>query len=167
MDGTDPLATLRDIHLPDDPSWWPPAIGWWALVIVLIAVVYITAIKVRSIYRQHQPGRAARILLLDIETRYRNDGDAGRAARSLSELVRRYLLTRFDREVVAGRVGEEYIDLIRSQLKELNEKPVVNNENDMLSALNSFVDAPYRPDPDNVDDMLVVAHALLTRQNLK
>ena len=30
---------LRDIHLPDPLSWWPPAIGWWLLVIGSLALV--------------------------------------------------------------------------------------------------------------------------------
>ena len=32
---------LRDIHLPAEPGWWPPAPGWWLLaVLVLVALVF-------------------------------------------------------------------------------------------------------------------------------
>ena len=34
----DPLQ-LRDIHLPADPGWWPPAPGWWLLAAVLVALL--------------------------------------------------------------------------------------------------------------------------------
>lgn len=34
----DPLAQLRDIHLPEPISWWPLAPGWWALIILCLAL---------------------------------------------------------------------------------------------------------------------------------
>jgi len=36
-----PSLDLKDIHLPADPSWWPPAPGWWALAVLLIVALAI------------------------------------------------------------------------------------------------------------------------------
>lgn len=32
----DPLASLRDIHLPDAPGLWPLAIGWWIVILAIL-----------------------------------------------------------------------------------------------------------------------------------
>ncbi|WP_323754538.1 DUF4381 domain-containing protein [Marinobacter sp.] len=45
MNPQDPLAQLRDIHLPETGGWWPPAPGWWLLVVLcviaLVALVWV------------------------------------------------------------------------------------------------------------------------------
>lgn len=44
MNPQDPLAQLRDIHLPPDISWWPLAIGWWVLAVLLL-IIGITTVR--------------------------------------------------------------------------------------------------------------------------
>ena len=35
----DPLQQLRDVHSPLEPVWWPPAPGWWFLLLICTALV--------------------------------------------------------------------------------------------------------------------------------
>ena len=39
MTQQDRLAQLRDIHLPETGGFWPPAPGWWVLMLILLALV--------------------------------------------------------------------------------------------------------------------------------
>jgi hypothetical protein len=36
-----PELPLRDIHLPGEPSWWPPAPGWWLLAVIVLALLFL------------------------------------------------------------------------------------------------------------------------------
>lgn len=41
MNPNNPLAQLRDIHLPEAISWWPLAVGWWVVGIITIICIYL------------------------------------------------------------------------------------------------------------------------------
>ena len=41
MDSEELLSQLADIHLPVDVTYWPPAIGWWVLVIFILTGGYL------------------------------------------------------------------------------------------------------------------------------
>ena len=62
----DLLQQLRDIHLPVEPGWWPPAIGWWLLALMLAAAVAWLAWRLAARWRRFRPARTARALYREI-----------------------------------------------------------------------------------------------------
>ncbi|MDC0000311.1 DUF4381 domain-containing protein [Porticoccaceae bacterium] len=64
---SDPLAQLRDIHLPETVSWWPLAPGWWVLIILLGLVTGWIIFKSVQRKRANLYRRQALAKLLEIE----------------------------------------------------------------------------------------------------
>ena len=78
---------LRDIHLPAEPSWWPPAPGWWLLAALgLAALSYLLWLGLR----RRRLIRARTELRREFERACVTPGAAQVAA--LSELLRRVAL---------------------------------------------------------------------------
>lgn len=99
---------LRDIHLPDPVSWWPPAPGWWLLAGLLILLAASVLLMVRW-YRRGRLGRSARSALERVFVDYRQHGDPQRLLRELSVLLRRIALSYFPRTEVASLSGEAWL----------------------------------------------------------
>lgn len=108
----DPLAQLRDWHLPDAPAWWPPAPGWWLVAaLLLIALIWL----VRRLVRRYRQGAAARSALGELailRATFAADQDARAFAAGVSRLLRRLALERFPREQVAGLTGAAWLDFL-------------------------------------------------------
>lgn len=64
---TDPLAQLRDIHLPADISWWPLALGWWVLIIAFGVMIGWAIVKAAQRYSASLYRRQALAALAQIE----------------------------------------------------------------------------------------------------
>ena len=67
MNPADPLTNLRDIHLPDPVSWWPPAPGWWLLSLLIIAAVCYLGVQTIRRYKRRLYRRQAMAELKQIE----------------------------------------------------------------------------------------------------
>lgn len=105
----DPLAGLRDWHLPDPVSWWPPAPGWWlvaGLVLVVGGLILRWWFKRRL---RTAPARAALSELERLRADLERDRDDRRFVAALSALLRRVALTRYPRDQVAGLSGEAWL----------------------------------------------------------
>jgi len=53
-----PALPLRDIHLPGEPEWWPPAWGWWLLAALLLLVLTLAGWQLLRTYRLGRQRRA-------------------------------------------------------------------------------------------------------------
>ena len=105
--------TLRDIHLPNPVSWWPPAPGWWILL-GTIALVFIIIYLVIRIRRGRRIKKEALAEFEKIRTTYRNDMNPALLARSISTLLRRVCLSYYPHTNVPGMTGEQWLSYLDS-----------------------------------------------------
>lgn len=140
---------LRDIHLPDAISWWPPAIGWWLLPIVILAIIF-TVYQLMKLKKQALTKPVyKKTALLELQ-RIRNDFNDTQNSinqlRAISTLLRRIVLSYLPRETVASLTGEQWIN----QLNALSQDTFFSN--DLAIFLTC---APYKPSADfNQVDLL-------------
>jgi len=110
MNANDPLAGLRDIHLPPPVGWWPPAPGWWLLTLLGLAGLSAAGYLLFRYFRQRRYRRAA---LRELEALRRAVGlDQRQRLPALAELVRRVAIESCGRERVAPLSGPAWLDFL-------------------------------------------------------
>jgi hypothetical protein len=106
MNPTDPLAQLKDIHLPEAVSWWPPAPGWWGGTAVVLALLLWAAWRGVRYWRKTAYKRAA---LRELKQLRRRGGQPQQLLTDLSVLLRRVALAAFPAEEVASLHGKDWL----------------------------------------------------------
>jgi hypothetical protein len=122
MNPQDPLAQLRDIHLPDPVSWWPPAPGWWLLAILVIGAIVAA---VRWGMRRHRALAYRRQALLELEQAFRlreTDGDELAFLRTANAILKRAALQSFPRAELASLHGEAWAGFLDSHWRSPPER---------------------------------------------
>ena len=102
---------LRDIHLPEPVSWWPPAPGWWALV-VLVVIACIAWLVYRRQKRLRLMRDESLLSLAEIRSQFNQHADAMRTINDISALLRRIAITLFPRRDVASLTGSEWLKFL-------------------------------------------------------
>jgi cbb3-type cytochrome oxidase subunit 3 len=132
---------LRDIHLPEAISWWPPAPGWWLLATLIPLLLAIIFWLYRRITRKTAI-KAAKKLLLQLKQDTQRDNSE--KLKDLSALVRRVAISRSGRHECAGLTGEQWLQYLERSVK---GNPFTQGIGKLLA------NAPYQKNPPTDTDI--------------
>ncbi len=124
---------LRDIHLPGDVSWWPPAPGWWVLAALALAAAGWAIWRYAQGYRQRAALRTLEKVCADLEAGYPSD----ECLPVVSSVLRPFAMTiAASPRGIAGLVGERWLNWLDSQWE---QHQFTNGAGEALAR------APYAP----------------------
>ena len=126
--------SLRDIHLPDAISWWPPAIGWW----ILLALVIAAFIFIPKLYRRvtYTPlNKVANITFKNIIDEFKVNNNDSDFIRATSQFLRQTAMSYCGRDEVAQLTGEKWVQALNNITKQEHFTPDLKQ---------SLVNAPYQ-----------------------
>ncbi len=123
---------LRDIHIPEAISWWPPALGWWLLAGLLPLCLYLIYKLYKHLTRKTALQAAKQYLQIIQQDNKLNDLQKITA---LSDLLRRVAVSIYPREKVASLTGQAWLEFLDTNL----DNPQFNSATGRL-----LVEAPYR-----------------------
>ena len=112
MSVENPLINLKDIHLPPPVSFWPPALGWWVLAVLLISSLFVGGVWFYRQHKKRKPKTEALRILKDLQILYQNSQDEVVSLRNLSNLIRRTALTFYDIDAVASLQGSSWLEFL-------------------------------------------------------
>ena len=125
---------LRDIHLPDAVSWWPPAIGWWILLaLVIAAFIFIPKLFRRVTFIPLK--KVANNTFKNIIDKYKSNNDNALFIIETSQFLRQTVMSYYGREDVAQLTGEKWVQA----LNDLTEQVHFNDEIKL-----TLIQAPYQ-----------------------
>ncbi|HDJ29144.1 MAG TPA: DUF4381 domain-containing protein [Proteobacteria bacterium] len=117
-----PLAALKDIHLPPVPGWFPPAPGWWILGFSLLALSGYAFYKWRQRQLFLRPITLALRELSQLELKSNDPDIQCRTLQEISTLLRRFCLVFFTHRQVAGLCGQSWLDFLKERAGEKDLK---------------------------------------------
>jgi len=109
MPPSDPLAQLRDIHLPPPPESWPPAPGWWLLALIAVLAVGFAAALALRYWQRNRYRREAVREAAKLYAKWTTDGDSIAYVAAVQTLLKRVALSAFPRAEVARLTGEAWV----------------------------------------------------------
>lgn len=104
---------LRDIHLPPAISWWPPAIGWCILALLIPLSLYLGYRLYKHMTRKTALKSAKKQLALLKQNEQLSKREKLVA---LSSLIRRTAISLYPRTDVASLTGEDWLNFLDNSI---------------------------------------------------
>lgn len=128
MNDMDPLANLRDVHLPEAVSAWPPAPGWWVVAALLITALGALALLA---WRRHQQRGYLRDALVQIQALPLHKSlSPAEQLRRANDILKRCAITAYPQCDVAPLSGESWLAF----LNQYSDSPLFEDSDYWLSA---------------------------------
>lgn len=107
-----PLQSLRDVHLPEPISAWPPAPGWYIVIALALVLFFTVAIVLYKRYQKNALRRLALRELNALQDSFEHGTKLSEIAPHISCLLRQVALAYFPKNKIAGLIGEEWLDFL-------------------------------------------------------
>ncbi|MFM8332415.1 MAG: DUF4381 domain-containing protein [Candidatus Methylumidiphilus sp.] len=108
----EPQLDLRDIHLPAPVGWWPPAPGWWLLLIgvplIIVALVWL--------WRWLRRPTPKKLALQELDKIAASRVGQREKVQQIAILLRRTAMSVYRREAVASLIGMEWLAFLDAPL---------------------------------------------------
>lgn len=104
------LKQLAPAHAPPPLGWWPPALGWWLLAAILLLLV-----AALTYWYRRPSSRLRRIALRNLKHLESQVNDDMQLACALQDLLRRYAIAAYGRDVVAHLSGTDWLTFIAAR----------------------------------------------------
>ncbi|KXO13011.1 hypothetical protein AKG98_4211 [Moritella sp. JT01] len=131
----DPLAQLKDIHLPAPVSTWPLSLYWW---LVIIAVLLIIGLTIYGVFRYIEKTKLTRLALAEL-TQLQQQGCE---INDLHHLLKRIVLSSFPREAAASLHGESWLSFLDQQASSSKRKFTAFSNNNAAWTLDLYSAKP-------------------------
>lgn len=150
----DPLSQLRDIHLPDPGGFWPPAPGWWALLILALVLLALVS---WWLIRRHRRNRWLVQALSEIDQlAVATDRDTD-WFRRLNQLLKRCARHRYPQRFPESLSGNAWVDFLL--------ETGTGGDSASRTTLEDMVASSWNPEPScDADQAIAVARLWLRGQ---
>jgi hypothetical protein len=123
LNASNPLSTLRDIHLPDKLGFWPWAIGWYGLLVLIILTLVFLGYWLFKRHQSSKPQKEALALLAQYQKLYVQENNTPQIAAAIQALLKRVALVHYPRDQVASLEGDLWITFLnQTGPKQVSEK---------------------------------------------
>ena len=147
------LDQLPPLHLPEPVSFWPPAIGWWLSMVVVLALLLLTLRYFIKRKRKNQLRNAALRELDVLWQSYQEENSAEKYLVAVNRLLKQFAMQQYPNKNLHVLSGAEWLN----GLNELSPQSGFNS--DTASILLSI----YAKHADHIDKDVRALYPLLVQ----